>query len=609
MTTYKEIFGKPIKVVSSDPTDAGAEGQVWYNSTSGTFKTVLNAASWSSGGNLGTARYVAGATGNTSAGLYAGGIPAGAPEGSEVEEYNGTSWSEVNNLPETRWAFSIAGTQTSAIAAGGYSAPLSGYTATSREYDGTNWTTGGSMNTARRNFNSCGTQTAALAAGGILPPGPAVSNASEEYNGSSWTSGNPINTARQYGFMIGTIPNAFLAGGSTPGPTTLTNQENYNGTSWTESATDLVTSGGGNNGGGTVTSALVAQGGAQGNTGSQTFNGTAWATSAALATNKGSRAGGGTTQNNSYVAGGGPLPAVSTATEEFSQSIYSPIAATWASGGNVNTARRFTNGAGTQTASLIVNGYGPGFSNATEEYNGSSWSTQNTAPFSVYNSAGGGTQTAAWMTGGDLGPSVNTVTAEYDGTNWSTGGTNPNAKNGGGGCGIQTAGLYAGGQGTTGTQTYNGSAWTSTGHSLNAARSEVSQAMTGIQTAAIIVGSGAPALSVVESYNGSAWASITAIPTVGYAIGSSGTQTSALIYGGGPASFGGTTTALWDGLSWTNSTALGNVRGAGGSGKGSSPSSAAFYAAGHTSGPTNSSAMEVYTGEIPALDYKTLTSS
>jgi len=41
MTTYKEIFGKPIKVVSSDPTDAGAEGQVWYNSTSGTFKTVL----------------------------------------------------------------------------------------------------------------------------------------------------------------------------------------------------------------------------------------------------------------------------------------------------------------------------------------------------------------------------------------------------------------------------------------------------------------------------------------------------------------------------------------------------------------------------------------
>ena len=91
------------------------------------------------------------------------------------------------------------------------------------------------------------------------------------------------------------------------------------------------------------------------------------------------------------------------------------------------------------------------------------------------------------MTGGDLGPSVNTVTAEYDGSNWTTTNNNPNARNGGGGCGTQTAGLYAGGQGNTGTQTYNGSSWTSTGHSLNEARKEVSQAMTGITTAAVIV--------------------------------------------------------------------------------------------------------------------------
>ena len=52
MTTYKEIFGKTVKVVSTDPTDAGAEGQVWYNSTSGTFKTVLGVGAWSAGGNL-----------------------------------------------------------------------------------------------------------------------------------------------------------------------------------------------------------------------------------------------------------------------------------------------------------------------------------------------------------------------------------------------------------------------------------------------------------------------------------------------------------------------------------------------------------------------------
>jgi hypothetical protein len=42
MSTLKELYGKTVKVLSTDPTDAGAEGQVWYNSTSGTFKTVLN---------------------------------------------------------------------------------------------------------------------------------------------------------------------------------------------------------------------------------------------------------------------------------------------------------------------------------------------------------------------------------------------------------------------------------------------------------------------------------------------------------------------------------------------------------------------------------------
>jgi hypothetical protein len=40
MTTYKEIFGKYVKNYSSDPT-ADAEGQVWYNTTSGTFKSVV----------------------------------------------------------------------------------------------------------------------------------------------------------------------------------------------------------------------------------------------------------------------------------------------------------------------------------------------------------------------------------------------------------------------------------------------------------------------------------------------------------------------------------------------------------------------------------------
>ena len=75
MTTYKEIFGKYVKNYSSDPT-ADIEGQIWYNTTSGTFKTNLNAgAVWSAGGNMGTARNVLAGAGTQTAGLAFGGNP------------------------------------------------------------------------------------------------------------------------------------------------------------------------------------------------------------------------------------------------------------------------------------------------------------------------------------------------------------------------------------------------------------------------------------------------------------------------------------------------------------------------------------------------------
>jgi hypothetical protein len=51
MTTYKELFGKAVKYLSTDPTTE-AEGQVWYNSTSGTFKSVVATAAWSSGSSM-----------------------------------------------------------------------------------------------------------------------------------------------------------------------------------------------------------------------------------------------------------------------------------------------------------------------------------------------------------------------------------------------------------------------------------------------------------------------------------------------------------------------------------------------------------------------------
>jgi hypothetical protein len=58
MSTYYQIFGGKINVLSSDPSNP-VEGQMWYNTTSEVLKyrVGLIPAAWSSGGTMGTARY------------------------------------------------------------------------------------------------------------------------------------------------------------------------------------------------------------------------------------------------------------------------------------------------------------------------------------------------------------------------------------------------------------------------------------------------------------------------------------------------------------------------------------------------------------------------
>ena len=74
MTTYNELAGLRVNYVSSDPTlNTGNEGQVWYNSTSGTLKSLVQLKAWSSASNMGTARYNLGGAGIQTAGLAFGG--------------------------------------------------------------------------------------------------------------------------------------------------------------------------------------------------------------------------------------------------------------------------------------------------------------------------------------------------------------------------------------------------------------------------------------------------------------------------------------------------------------------------------------------------------
>ena len=68
MSTYYQIFGGKVNVVSADPSNP-IEGQMWYNTTTELLKyRGFAPAAWASGGNMATARrYIAGAGTQTSA--------------------------------------------------------------------------------------------------------------------------------------------------------------------------------------------------------------------------------------------------------------------------------------------------------------------------------------------------------------------------------------------------------------------------------------------------------------------------------------------------------------------------------------------------------------
>ena len=108
----------------------------------------------------------------------------------------------------------------------------------------------------------------------------------------------------------------------------------------------------------------------------------------------------------------------------------------------MNTEKIFGSGGGTQTAGLAAGGEGPGAGSNTadtEEYNGTSWSEQNNMSTArrgcsvSYNS-----QTAALVVGGFTSTRV-TSTEEYDGTNWTAGGAYPIALNNIAGFGTSSA--------------------------------------------------------------------------------------------------------------------------------------------------------------------------
>ena len=92
----------------------------------------------------------------------------------------------------------------------------------------------------------------------------------------------------------------------------------------------------------------------------------------------------------------------------------------WASGGNMATARYYLAGAGTQTAGLAFGGRTPSTTNATEHYDGSAWTSGGNMATTRWALTGAGTQTAGLGFGGFNGSNYQNATEEYTGPGTTT---------------------------------------------------------------------------------------------------------------------------------------------------------------------------------------------
>ena len=264
---------------------------------------------------------------------------------------------------------------------------------------------------------------------------------------------------------------------------------------------------------------------------------------------------------------------------------YGQTAAVWASGGNMNTTRRNMAGFGSQTSGVAVGGFIPPHSNATEEYNGSSWTSVNNLPVTKEAAMGGaGTLTAGLVgagSGSDNGPAYSASSFKYDGTNWTSAGTMNQQGLGRRLTGTQTAALgmggYVGGGHTSAVEEYNGTSWTTVASLPATAPTYLHGA--GTSTAGVAsVGSGP--MAGTHYYNGSTWSTqeSSGPPSGGFTgSGHQGNQT--LFY-----TFGTSSTGKWDDTSWTNVATLSTSR-SGGADTGNTTT--ALYAGGWMPGNTN----------------------
>ena len=278
MATYKGIQGYSVQTLASDPTAADVEGQLWYNSTSGSYKISVGAAgAWAATPNINTGRSFGGAVGGPPAALFVGGGPGTR---TNTESFDGSSWTAVTAMNTGRQYTVAFGSTTAAVAVAGNP----GSVTTTETWNGTGWTNvPGVLSVGRQKMGSSntGTTTAGLIFGGQNTPGPPWYTVAlaESWNGSSWSVETAITTKRADGGGVGTQTASLCITGYDMSPPSgfRVNVEEWNGTAWSEKA-DVSTARQTCACAGTTTSAVI--GGGTANTAAEAiteqYNGTSW---------------------------------------------------------------------------------------------------------------------------------------------------------------------------------------------------------------------------------------------------------------------------------------------------------------------------------------------
>ena len=265
--------------------------------------------------------------------------------------------------------------------------------------------------------------------------------------------------------------------------------------------------------------------------------------------------------------------------------VRSASAASWATGGTMNSDRYYGSNFGTQTSTLSNGGQSP-TQTTVETYNGTTWSpgTSSNVPRAGGNSLGPSSASGLVVGGYRSGPgyeSVQTTNETWNGSSWTNNSVTNFAHSGNGGIGTATSALVAG-YGVSAnnkSESWNGSSWTNTPN-LNIAAGDKMNVGSSQTSGLAFASPSTPGENGTESWNGSTWTTVpggtlnnTANDRLGF-----GTYSLAGAYGGyspGPAS-NITNTELWNGSTWSSSTNGPNGMRAGGS---SGSQGAALFAA------------------------------